>query len=78
MLIFSASAAMTPSATRWQSAGTMFLIHKNSKQEFVIHSKAVLIETLDSSICSHCARCKDWMEELKVYLEALGKGDDRI
>lgn len=56
---------MTSEATRWQNAGTLFLIHETSKQEFVIHSKAVLIKTLDSSICFYCARCRDWMEEVK-------------
>lgn len=65
---------MTSSATRWQSAGTAFLIHKNSEREFVIYSKAILIETLDSSICSHCARCKDWMEELRSIFGGSWKG----
>lgn len=44
---------MTPEATRWQSVGTVFLIHKTSQQEFMIHSKAALIEILNSSICFH-------------------------
>lgn len=42
-----------------------FLNHKTSKHEFVIHSKATLIKTLDFSICFHCARCRDYLEELK-------------
>jgi len=44
------------------------------KQEFVIYSKAVLIETLYSSICSYCARCRDWMEELRSIFGGSWKG----
>lgn len=74
LILSSACVAMTPEATRWQSAGTVFLIHKTSKQEFVTHSKAAIIETLDSSICFHCARCRDWMEELRCIFGGSWKG----